>query len=210
MLRILLAGLFVFGAILGVVVLLGTFQSSGDLPPWAAAAAIVVMIAALLAALQFFNAKGRRLSDTLKSAGELVAGLDAAGLVSREKFSARRCFSVTETGDEGPHYYLELDDGRVLFLSGQYLHDYAEIVDDPELNRPASFPCERFEILRHKTEGHVLSIACEGRLLVPELEAPPFSRRDFRRVPADGAIIADKTFDQLKQERASSEPPRHA
>lgn len=202
MIRVLLAGLFVFGALLGVVIVIDYVQSGQPWPGWAAPALVLGLFTALALALQFFNVRGQRLTDSAKSAARLIEELDAAGLVSRQKFRALRCFAVEEREDEGLHFYLELADRRVLFLSGQYLYDYQAIRDDPELNRPASFPCEKFEILRHKGKGHVLALVPEGKVLVPECQAPPFSSRDFKRgMPEDGAILADKTFEELKRAR---------
>ena len=62
-----------------------------------------------------------------------------------------RAFGVKEFEDEGLHYFLELTDGRVLVLSGQYLYDYEAISDDSETNRPRAFPCSEFTLRRHKT-----------------------------------------------------------
>src|SRR5262245_21050528 len=39
-------------------------------------------------------------------------------------FKARRAFMVDEFEDEGIHYFIELEDNSILFLSGQYLYDY--------------------------------------------------------------------------------------
>jgi hypothetical protein len=204
MLRLILAALFVFGAMLASVVLIDAIQTSDAWTAWATPVIIVVLFASLALALQFFNARGRRLGDATKSPKQLLRELDSDGLVVRQKFSALRCFSVEEAEDEGLHYYIELTDRRVLFLSGQYLYDYEEIEDDPELNQPRRFPCTEFEIARHKKESYVLSISCGGEVLEPEAEAPAFSSHDFKRgIPEDGAIITDKTFNQLKRERGA-------
>ena len=202
MLRLVLAGLFVFAAMLGTVAVLGSYSPDGDVPAWSAAVVTVVAVAAAAFALVFFNSKGRRPFDASLSVEQRIRDLDSAGLIIRQAFTARRCFAVEESEDEGLHYYLELDDRRVLFLSGQYLYDYQEITDDPELNQPATFPCERFEILRHKTEAYVVSMECRGDVLVPECVTPPFSKQEFRKgIPDDGDIITDKTYDQIKAER---------
>lgn len=169
---------------------------------------LVITSAAIAFALVFFNSRGRRPLDPSITLEQRIRDLDSAGLILRQSFSARRCFSVEESEDEGLHYYLELEDRRVLFLSGQYLYDYQEITDDPELNQPASFPCQSFEILRHKTEGYVVSIECRGPVLVPECVAPPFSTRDFRKgVPEDGTLITEQTYEQLKAERLGLPKP---
>lgn len=202
MLRLILAGLFVFAAMLGTVAILSSHHPGGDLPAWSVPIILVVTFAAMAFALVFFNSRGRRPFGSSLSLEQRIRNLDAAGLIVRQTFTALRCFAVEELEDEGLHYYLELEDGRVLFLSGQYLYDYQEITDDPELNQSASFPCERFDILRHKTEAYVVSIECHGKVLVPECVAPRFSKHDFQKgIPDDGDIITDKSYEQIKAER---------
>ncbi len=121
------------------------------------------------------------------------------GLLVSEEFSARRAFEVQEFEDEGLHFFLELEDGRVLFLCGQYLYDYQEISDDPELNQKATFPCARFEVRRHKTEHWVHSIVCHGAYLKPEANLPHFSKA-YRKAfgfPSDGEILT-VPYDELR------------
>ena len=69
---------------------------------------------------------------------------------------------MEEFEDEGLHYFIELVDGRVLFLSGQYLYDYEPISDDPESNQPRSFPCTEFTVRRHKNDGCVVDLLRAG------------------------------------------------
>jgi len=99
------------------------------------------------------------------------------GLLATTDFQARRAFGVQEYEDEGLHYFLELSDGRVLFLSGQYLYEYEPCEDDPENREPRRFPCTDFTILRHKVEGHVMELICRGTVLEPEFIALPFPKQ---------------------------------
>jgi hypothetical protein len=93
-----------------------------------------------------------------------------------------------------------LENGSVLFLSGQYLYDYQPIDGDPEYNRPRLFPCTEFTVRRHIGKGYVFAIICRGEVFEPELLAPPF---DFKKddFPIDGKVITDQTYDDIKQER---------
>jgi hypothetical protein len=104
---------------------------------------------------------------------------------------ATRAFGVEEFEDEGLHYFLELADGRVLFVSGQYLYDYEPSSDDPETTQARSFPCTEFTVQRHKKEGYVVEILRGGTVLEPEVMAPPFGEKAWRpnRVPEDGQVI---------------------
>jgi hypothetical protein len=67
--------------------------------------------------------------------------LDALGKLRRVCFCAIRGFSVEEYEDEEPHYFLELDANRVLYLNGQYLYDYEPDAYGAESGRPRRFPC---------------------------------------------------------------------
>ena len=106
------------------------------------------MLTALFLALFIFNRRGFRPSLSRKPLAERIAELDAAGGLVRQSFHAMRALLIDEYEDEGLHYYLELADGRVLCLTGQYLCDFEPITDDQEHNQPRSFPCTEFEILR--------------------------------------------------------------
>lgn len=162
------------------------------------------MLVALPLVLIVFNRSGYRLSLRRQTLGEHIGELEAKGKLERRKFQARRAFAVDEVEDEGPHYYIELADGRVLYLNGQYLYEYEPIDDDPELNQPRRFPTTEFEVLRHKDAGYVIDIRCSGSVLEPELTSPPFTNAVLRRgIPDDGQIIADKAYDLLKRELAA-------
>ncbi|MGA0525210.1 hypothetical protein ACO2WH_25480, partial [Escherichia coli] len=79
----------------------------------------LVTLGLLLVAVYVFN----RPSLRRKPLAERLAELDAKGLLVRQRFQATRAFAVEAFEDEGPQYYIELSDGRVLYLNGQYLYD---------------------------------------------------------------------------------------
>jgi hypothetical protein len=51
-----------------------------------------------------------------------------------------------------------------------------------------------------------VDITCRGDVLQPEVVAPPFSPLDYkqRAIPADGQVITDRTYDEIKAQRTSS------
>jgi hypothetical protein len=199
--RVVAAGLLIFIAVLAVVNILGEdgFERT---PPWVSGGAIgLFMIGLCVVATRFLNRGGDPFGRRTEE--EQVAELERLNLLQTTSFRANRAFGVGEFEDEGLHYFLELEDGRVLFLSGQYLYDYEPIDDDPELNRARAFPCTDFIVRRHRHDGYVVDIACQGKLLEPEVVTPPFGRKDWKdgRVPEDGAILEDVTYDELKRQR---------
>jgi hypothetical protein len=201
--RTLFAGLFVFTMMLAVVSLIGSHYPAPAWPWWAVPLIMLVMAGSVIASLFLFNKRGFRPALPGQSAEEHIDELQRQGLLTAESFSARRAFQVEEFEVEGSHYFIELADRAVLYLTGQYLYDYEQITDDPALNQPRQFPCSQFTVRRHKTEGYVVDIACAGEALTPECVAPPFNRGDVDQglIPEDGQIFRDRSYEQLKRER---------
>jgi hypothetical protein len=194
------AGLFVFTGLVGVVGLLNLFHVSTRAPLFVGLGLAVVFAGLIAAALVLFN-PGSSLAG-VKPAGELAQELEAQGLLTSQHFAVTRAFEVEEYEDEGMHFYLELSDGRVLFMTGQYLYDY-EPHEEEDAHHPRGFPCDEFLVRRHRDEGYVVDIQCTGQILEPELLAPPFGEDVWRQgaIPKDGAIIVDATYDQIKRLR---------
>jgi hypothetical protein len=195
------AGLFVFTGLFAVVGLLDVFHLSTAAPALVVACGlVVVMIGLIAAALVLFSP--RNPLTGVRPAEELAQELDAQGLLTTRHFTVTRAFEVEEFEDEGMHFYLELSDGRVLFMTGQYLYGYDPHEGDDE-PRPRRFPSTEFVVRRHRDEGYVVDIQCTGPILEPELLAPPFGEDVWRdgAIPEDGAIIVDATYDQIKRLR---------
>jgi hypothetical protein len=114
-----------------------------------------------------------------------------AGEVDETQFEIVDAIEVAEEEDEGRHFYLRLADGRVLFLSGQYLYE-------PVASK--RFPAARITMIRAPTSGIVLSMRPEGEFLAPSAVRPSFSEREHARgrVPDDGEII-ETDFDRLRR-----------
>jgi hypothetical protein len=160
----------------------------------------LVLIGTAILALFFFNLGRRKFPP-----GPTLEELEAQGLVVSQDFQAIRAFEVEEFEDEGQHYFIELADGSVLFLTGQYFYDITMMNGDTEDAKSGAFPTTEFTIKRHKVEGHVVDVICRGRLLKPEVVAKPFGPEILERdgIPEDGAIIRDKTYDAIKAQHTA-------
>ena len=125
---------------------------------------------------------------------EVANDLERRNLLVYTHYRIERAFRVAELNGEGPHYFLGLENGGILHLSGPYLYNY-----EPGDGPMRYFPCTHFTVRRHAQLGHVVDILCDGLVIEPEAEAPPFSPSDFARgfVPEDGEILRHTTFDQL-------------
>ncbi len=106
----------------------------------------------------------------------------AEGLAEVQTFRTRECYQVEEFEDEGCSYYLHLEDGSVLFLSGQYLYEPAE---------KKSFPCTEFDIVRGPRSRMRLNLVTRGVYLSPLKTLKPFRLTNLRngQGPVDGEIV---------------------
>jgi hypothetical protein len=184
-----------------LVVLIGVFGVLGlslllpqRYPAWLIASpAVASLLVFLVIAMVLFN--GSLIGKRLDKDG--VRKLESEGLIVSTAYRARRAFEVDELDEEGLHFFIELDDRSVLFLSGQYLYDYHSE------DQHRTFLFTAFAVRRHRTKGWVVDILCQGAVLEPEVVAPPFDANDFGTdsIPGDGQIITDKSYDHLKDER---------
>lgn len=196
------AALFVVAGLSGLVVALDAINVLASVPVWVVGGFLsLCLLGLVVTAVWLFGPSLPGAAGI--DAEEAIRELDARGLLDLREFRATRAFGVDEFEDEGLHYYVELDDKRVLFLSGQYLYDFEP---DPKSDRPRSFPCTEFAIRRHKREGYFVSIECRGRVLEPEVIAPPFRPRDWEdEIPRDGEVIEDTPYERLKDARLDAE-----
>lgn len=112
----------------------------------------------------------------------------AAGHVKSTTFTIRDAIAVKECEDEGLSFYLLLDDGRTLFLSGQYLYEPVE----------AGFPWTSFDLVQAPVGGGIIRIVQRGPALIPSRTRGPFTDREYKSdaVPED-CTIATRDFSAL-------------
>jgi len=197
--RVIAAAIFVFALMLGLAGLasylnLFAYRITG-------LAIGVLTVLGCVGALALFQKRGRDLLGNV-SPEQHLRDLESQGLLLSEDHVATRAFEVEEIEDEGMHFFVELLDGRVLFLTGQYLYDYEP---DPKGKRPRRFPCSEFTVRRHRDEKYVADLICRGTVIEPELRAPPFKERDWLndKIPSNGEIIA-MSYDEIKRQRLTA------
>jgi hypothetical protein len=144
--------------------------------------------AAALAAAGTYRVVRRRARRRVKADADAAWRGREAGFVTSTIYTVTDAVAIEEREDEGRHYYLRLDDGRTLFLSGQYLSDPIE----------QGFPWQSFEVVdvnRH----WVLKVVPLGPSLTPSLTRPPFTDLEFESdaVP-DDRTIEQRDFEALK------------
>ena len=105
-----------------------------------------------------------------------------AGTAQVIRYDVSDALAVEEFEDEGLSYYLELTDGRVVFLMGQYLYEPVEQLQ---------FPARRVEIVRTTATDTVLRVTALGPHLPPSATRGPFRTEEIEsdRFPVDGAVL---------------------
>ncbi len=145
---------------------------------------LVVGFCATLFVLGLLAWRGARQSGFDAVAAE-TERLRRAGLLDSRTYRIRRAFRIAESAVEGPHYFLETDESRVLYLAGQYLYQEDE---------DGLFPAAEITVVRHREHGYVVDLVCDGErvALNADLNATPAAWQSF----ADGDIL-ETPFDKL-------------
>ena len=163
----------------------------------------IAFVGSFVAAAAASTLATSRMAGSSKPAENLtIEEMEQQGLLIREKHEATRAFQVEEFEDEGCQYFIELKNGSVLYLCGQYLYDYEPMDGRSDGKQARKFPCTAFTVLRDRRHGWIVDVVCGGAVIEPEGEAPPLTKADFDsgRAPTDGDIISDRSYDQLKRE----------
>ncbi len=130
---------------------------------------------------------------------QYIHDLEDKGLLISTDYQAVRAFQLEEYEDEGSHYFVELADRTVLYLTGQNLYEYEPIDNDPELNQPRRFPCTEFSLRSQRNEKGYIDIQCRGTVIEPEF-VEPHPKHFWKRGLEDGEIITNLSFDEIKAE----------
>lgn len=175
-------------AVMVVLVGLGLYYLKTGARTFIESLFVLLVGAAGLAGYLYLRRLFRRAAAADQSSGQRDL---EAGEVDETQFEVVDAIEVAEEEDEGRHFYLRLADGRVLFLSGQYLYD------DVASKR---FPAARVTVTRAPVSGIVLSMRAEGAYVAPSAVRPSFTERERARgrVPDDGDIL-ETDFDRLRR-----------
>lgn len=113
------------------------------------------------------------------------------GVVEVLTIEASRAIKVKELKFEEIGFYLDIGEGNVLFLQGQYLYEH---------DAKHQFPCTRFVLTRAMRTGKVFDLKCEGVYLPPVQTNLQFHIKEYiaRRVPHDGQVL-NVDFESLKK-----------
>ena len=191
LLRVILAALFVFVA-------MGTaFSYADSLPPWTM---IIIMPLALGIAVVIFN-KGALRRMRFKTDEDFADAELEAGRALTEHFNASRALSFEDLRTGCMVHFLELADGSVMCLYGQYLYEFEPIDDEPELNQPRRFPTSEFTIIRSRRDGQILDLRVGNDVIGTTLIEEPGDYdviADLGFKLEDGEVVEGVTLDDVE------------
>ena len=101
-----------------------------------------------------------------KSISEIRDELLSNGHLKEFTFRSYSFFQVNEVEDEGLHYFIDIGDGKTLYLNGQYLYD----IDD------LNFPRSHIVIAYNDKDNYVFQVISNGKE-IPRIQ----STIDFRK-----------------------------
>lgn len=201
--RLLIAAL---SFLIGLFAITGAFMAllPANAPEWLTGVGILLgFTLSLFLTNKLVNAPGTDFWS-LSRAPEPGEQPEQEGLLVSTPYRATRYFEVEGSNEEGPHYFIELHDGSVLYMNGRYLaafgpHKVLKVIDHPR-----KFPCTEFVVSRDRYDGCVVDIQCRGIALEPEIVTPPFKELDFQNgmMPQDGDILTSRTYDEMKAARS--------
>ena len=180
---------------------------------WPGVAGVVVLIGTAVGAVAGAVVLYRQ-DRSLREIGRRGAAAGAADLASglTEVLEAEvyDAVLVEEFEDEGPSAFLDVRDGQVLALHGQWLRDYLDIqgTSDSEAEAAdetgehgeaaaAPLPCRRLRISRTPHAGIVFGLECLGESFEPARVREPLTAEEYW---PDQVEVLPIQFDRLDAE----------
>ncbi len=171
-----------------------------DAPEWVPGVAfLIAFVCSLFLTNKLVNKPGMKFLGRPQRE-ETPEQLEQDGMLTSVPYGARRAFLVEELEDEGPHYFIELQDRSLLYLNGKYLNEHEPLEFEDRTVHPRGFPCSAFTIRRRNYDGMAVDVQCGGSVIEPEVVRAPEGVGDFRTAGdlKDGDIIAGRSYDEVK------------
>lgn len=118
--------------------------------------------------------------------------------VLRVHYEASRAFAVASLEDEGPHFFVELVDGRVLYLRGGFLAQFQPGPGGGASTALALFPSSEFDVVLDPSSGEAIDLRCGGAPF--ELDCFLEASRELAWGHAwlSGEVIAGVSYETLR------------
>lgn len=116
----------------------------------------------------------------------------------RVHYEASRAFAVASLEDEGPHLFVELVDGRVLYLRGRFLAAFASGQAEVAAARPR-FPCSEFDVLLDGQGGEAVDVLCGGAPFELDCVLPASRELAWGHAWLSGEVIVGLRYESLRE-----------
>ncbi|VUD69404.1 hypothetical protein TDB9533_04771 [Thalassocella blandensis] len=123
---------------------------------------------------------------------EYIDELLSNNLASMENYVASSALTFEDLSTGCLCHILDVGVGKSICLYGQYLYEYTEINDDPELNQCRKFPTSKFSLVRKKKNNEVLDMEI-GTDLINEITIENVNINELHKLNIkleDGEIIS--------------------
>jgi hypothetical protein len=131
---------------------------------------------------------------------ETFKQLEAKGRVTSTAYRARRAFRVVELEIKGLHYYLELEDGGVLYLFGEKGMSLYGAPQNRQSTDLPPFPNTDFLVKRKAQDGSLMGVYVRGVPLEAEV-VNVGNEKNYHDNPImkEGEVRRDISYDAVKQ-----------
>ncbi|MCL6417366.1 hypothetical protein MIB92_17030 [Aestuariirhabdus sp. Z084] len=80
------------------------------------------------------------------------------GKAKKESYTVIEAITFEDLSTSCLCHFLDVGSNSVLCLHGQYLYDFVEIIDDPDINQERVFPTRKFKLVREVKNDEVLDL----------------------------------------------------
>ncbi len=136
-----------------------------------------------------------------------VERLEAEGKAARNEYQAIGAVSVEDLNTGSLMHFIDIGEGRILCLFGQYYYEFEPIDDDSDLNQPRRFPTKQFALLRSVKNDEVLGLFPGPEVFEPIVFDPIVKLEklfDMGFELKDGEIVTDTSLDAVKRAVAAA------
>lgn len=118
-----------------------------------------------------------------------------------ETYQAREAITLDDLSTSCLCHIIDIGKGESLCLYGQYLYEYTEINDDPDVNQKRSFPTSSFSLVRKIKNDEILQLNI-GNVLIDDNYQEDVSLKILHALGIkleDGEIIKGVSFEEIKK-----------
>jgi hypothetical protein len=178
------------------------FQLGGeDLHPYIGIAVwFALMLSSVLVCNEGFLRKLKGQSDE-----EYIQDLLNRNLAVKETYQVTEAITFDDLSTSCMCHLLNISENEVLCLYGQYLYEYREIDDDPDVNQDRLFPTSEFSLIRKLKNNEVLKVEVGKKVIDESVFKDVEVERlyDLGIKLEDGEIIRGIDFSKIRDTIAS-------